>query len=272
MLCRCGFLTLLIIISVSSASHPSSGPPGHASRLTVQQTAPTEAELSAGEAAARARCATCHTVPPPDVLPRAVWRDEIARMFLIQGGQPEPTGPRGTAARIVSLPVEWQSIVKYYEARAPDRLALPASWPDPDDTLPFKKRAIPGPPGSSNHTVANLRLIDLDGAGRPSVLVSDMRSGILYDVRLEHDTVTIVELARLSNPVHAAPLDLDRDGQRDLLVADLGSFLPGDHDRGAVVWLRGRKDGNYTPVTITRVPSRSIGPSCRDAFSCSSRR
>ena len=179
MLCRCGFLTLLIIISASSASHPSSGPPGNASRLTVQQTAPTEAELSAGEAAARARCATCHTLPPPDVLPRPVWRDEIARMFLIQGGQPEPTGPRGTAARIVSLPAEWQSILKYYEARAPERLALPASWPDPDDRCRSESGRSPELPESSNHTVANLRLIELDGDGRPSVLVSDMRSGIV---------------------------------------------------------------------------------------------
>ena len=175
-------------------------------------------------------------------------------MFLIQGGQPEPTGPRGTAARIVSLPAEWQSILKYYEARAPERLALPASWPDPDDRLPFRKRAIPGAPGASNHTVANVRLMNVDGDGRRSVMVSDMRSGILYEVKLQDEPAPIVEIARLSNPAHAAPLDLDRDGQLDLLVADLGSFLPGDHDRGAVVWLRGRKDGTYSPAVIKRGP------------------
>jgi hypothetical protein len=95
------------------------------------QQAGIEADLTAGEAAARSECGTCHALPPPDILPRAAWRDEIARMFLIKAGQPEPTGPRGTAARIVSLPIEWQSIVKAYEARAPERLAPPASWPEP---------------------------------------------------------------------------------------------------------------------------------------------
>jgi FG-GAP-like repeat len=239
-------LALLIVASTSGASHMPQA---------IQHPSATEADPAAGEAAARAQCGSCHILPPPDVLPRPAWRDEIARMFLIKGGQPEPTGPRGTAARMVSLPVEWQAIVKYYEARAPERLAPPATWPDPDDTLPFKKRAIPGPPGSSNHTVSNVRLIDLDGDDRPSVLVSDMRSGIVYEVRMDDEPVTGGELARLTNPAHAAPIDLDGDGQRDLLIADLGSFLPGDHDRGAVVWLRGRKDRTYyTPVTITRGP------------------
>ena len=238
-------LTLLLVGSAAGALHTPQ---------PVEQAPGTDAALAAGEAAARAECGTCHTLPPPDVLPRYFWRDEIARMFLIKSGQPEPTGPRGTAARIVSLPVEWQSILKYYEARAPERLALPAGWPDPDDTLPFKKRTVPGPPGSPNHTVANVRLIDRGGDRRPSVLVSDMRSGVLYEVSPQDDPATIVQLARLSNPAHAAPVDLDRDGQRDFLVADLGSFLPGDHDRGAVVWLRGRKDGTYTPVTIKRGP------------------
>ena len=49
-------------------------------------------------------CAKCHKLPPPDVLPKRCWRDEIARMFLIQQNQPEPIGPPGTAARMVTLP------------------------------------------------------------------------------------------------------------------------------------------------------------------------
>ena len=175
-------------------------------------------------------------------------------MLLIKNGQPEPTGPRGTAARIVSLPVEWQAIVKYYEARAPEKLPLPASWPDPDGRLPFSRRAIPGPAGSSNHAVANVRLIDMNRDGRPSVVVSDMRSGIVYALGIEREPASIVTLGRLSNPAHATPVDLDRDGQLDLLLADLGSFVPGDHDRGAAVWLRARKDGTYAAVTIKRGP------------------
>ena len=33
--------------------------------------------------------------------------------------------------------------------------------------------------------------------------------------------------------------DFDGDGVKDFFVGDLGEFLPADHARGAVVWLRG---------------------------------
>ena len=44
-------------------------------------------------------------------------------MFLIRNNQPEPSGPPGTAARMVKLPADWQSVVGYYEAAAPEQLA-----------------------------------------------------------------------------------------------------------------------------------------------------
>jgi len=45
-------------------------------------------------------------------------------------------------------------------------------------------------------------------------------------------------LARLNNPCRVELCDLDADGYQDLLVADLGSFLPFDHQHGRVVYLR----------------------------------
>ena len=80
---------------------------------------PADTQPVGGEAAARALCTTCHKLPPPDTLPKSAWRDELARMFLIQSNQPEPIGPPGTAARMVTLPPDWQSILGYYEANAP---------------------------------------------------------------------------------------------------------------------------------------------------------
>ena len=82
---------------------------------------------------------------PPDTLPRDRWRDEIARMFLIQNNQAEPSGPPGTAGRMVKLPLDWQSIVGYYEANAPERLDLLAplrTWPAPDRASSFRKRVV----------------------------------------------------------------------------------------------------------------------------------
>ena len=49
----------------------------------------------------------------------------------------------------------------------------------------------------------------------------------------------------MPNPSHASLADLDKDGVRDLLIADIGFFMPEDNTKGSVVWLRGRADGSY---------------------------
>jgi hypothetical protein len=172
-------------------------------------------------------------------------------MFLIQNNLPEPSGPPGTAARIVRLPPDWEPVVGYYEANAPEHLAPPANWPGPDQTLPFRKRVLSAS-GASNYAAANIRLVDLDHDERLELVVSDMRSGIVYKAKLHDQQPKLVEVARLSNPAHIEPIDLDRDGALDLLVGDLGSFLPSDHHRGAVVALRGRKDGTFVPMVLDR--------------------
>lgn len=46
-------------------------------------------------------------------------------------------------------------------------------------------------------------------------------------------------VSQASAPAHVSVTDLDRDGINDLLVADLGEFQPGDHRKGAAIWLRG---------------------------------
>jgi hypothetical protein len=43
---------------------------------------------------------------------------------------------------------------------------------------------------------------------------------------------------------------LDRDGQTDYLVADLGSFLPEDHQRGRVIWLRPETDSTLEQIVL----------------------
>src|SRR5262249_48601645 len=44
--------------------------------------------------------------------------------------------------------------------------------------------------------------------------------------------------------------DLDGDNVPDILVANLGSFEAIDSKVGSVVWLRGKGDGTFTPITL----------------------
>jgi hypothetical protein len=70
--------------------------------------------------------------------------------------------------------------------------------------------------------------------------------------------VELRELARTPHPAYVEPIDFDGDGVRDFLVGDLGSFLPSDHDRGAVVWLRNTVWRTWRESTV-RAPSISTG-------------
>lgn len=248
-------LSTLLLLSVTGAwlTHARWHIPplqGIATPLAAQLPAPADRQVVAGDVAAHVQCTTCHKLPPPDILPRSNWRDEIARMFLIRSNQPEPSGPPGTAARMVGLPPDWQSIVRFYEANAPEHLPPPDRWPAPDQTLPFRKRVVSAANGPSSPAVANIRLVDLDHDGRLEMVLSDMRNGIVYTARPYDEQPAFVEIARLSNPAHIEPIDLDGDGILDLLIGDLGRFLPSDHNRGAVVCLRGRKDGTYVPMRL----------------------
>ncbi len=57
-------------------------------------------------------------------------------------------------------------------------------------------------------------------------------------------------LAPVLVPSHAEAVDLDIDGNKDLIVASLGQFFPTDDKVGSIVWLRASASGGYSPVTL----------------------
>jgi hypothetical protein len=54
----------------------------------------------------------------------------------------------------------------------------------------------------------------------------------------------------IPHPAHAEVADLDGDGVKDIVVADLGRAFPTDERYGSVVWIRGRPDGSFRPPLI----------------------
>lgn len=229
-----------------SASPSRIAPPPDA----VQGAATTPSMATAEEV--RQRCGTaCHLTPPPDILPRAAWRDELVRMQLIMDGVPEPAGMMGAATAMIPLPPDMLRIQRYYEAGAPEALPPHAPWPAAGGgpvTFARQARAIGGL-SVPYPAVANVRLLDLDGDGRREIVASDMRAGlVLAGSATGVDGLAVI--ADVPHPSHIEQVDLDRDGLQDLLVGDLGSFQPADHSSGAIVWLRRGKDGRYTTVTL----------------------
>ena len=101
------------------------------------------------------------------------------------------------------------------------------------------------PPG-----IANVRPVKLDDGGPPILVTCDMLTGWVSWSRLGDSGATLERLAHLSHPAHAEAVDLDQDGQTDLLVAELGSATPTDDRAGGVVWLRRIGDRKFETVRL----------------------
>jgi hypothetical protein len=214
------------------------------------QSPPTQAAAlkeTATAEEARARCSTCHPSPPPSIMPKAAWRDELVRMMLIQEGVPEPANASG----FIPLPPDWIRLLRYFEANAPERLPAPEPWPEVDRSLRLTRKPIPATLPQAAIAIANARFIDLDGDKRLDVVASDMRSGPIF-AALAADNFALTTLASVGHPAHIEPADLDKDGLLDLVVADLGSFQPADHANGRVIWLRRLPTGAYEPVVLAK--------------------
>jgi hypothetical protein len=201
------------------------------------------------EAVARAICATCHAFPEPDVLPRSAWRASIEKMTLLRENKDIPGW--GSNAAAVQIPADMEAALRYYVAHAPAALPSPEPWPPPDDRVRFARHHLAFPQAATPEpATANVRLADLEGDRRLEVVVSDMRHGLVLLGRPYEPSAGLRVLAQVPHPCHAEVVDLDGDGIPDLLVADLGEFLPGDHTKGAAVWLRGLPGGGYANYSV----------------------
>ena len=182
----------------------------------------------------RTHCSTCHVAPLPQYLPRAMWRVRIEEMAQHSA--------LGTGAPPGSQTTLWLAdlgrFVRYFEARAPVTLPLPEPWPEGDGGLHLTRQPWNRPGATDAPVVANVRFFDLDGDGKPEIVACDMVKGVVMLGEPQRKPGELRVIASIPNPDHAAMVDLDRNGRQDLLISDLGDFLPGDHAKGSVVWLR----------------------------------
>src|SRR5262245_28241007 len=233
--------TALIVIFVALAA---AAPVAPVARASAAHAATTDKMVGKP-----ATCATCHKFPPSDVLPRAAWRDEIVRMQRIRDGS-EATSD----VPAPGLPQDFADALAWYERRAPIALAPPARWPEPGAVPAFAHHKLTPPDAPPTPVVSDVELVDIDGDRRLELVVCDMRHGMVFRGRPYDESVGLTLLAHVPNPSRASVTDLDKDGVKDLLIADLGEFLPRDHDKGSVVWLRGLGDGRFAPFGIGGLP------------------
>jgi hypothetical protein len=223
------------VLATATATHPIRAL-AQAAPALVEKAAPALTPEQDAKIAAivQQQCTKCHVQPPPEYVPRGMWRFRIQEM-----AERSMTGtglPQGEESLLWQQDLD--AIIGWFEAKSPRVLPLPPLWPDDDGSLKFEKHRLSPAGNPPLPVVSNVRFFDLDGNGTLEIVASDMGRGsvLLGDPRRPEDGLR--QITVLSNPAHAEMVDLDQDGRQDLLVADLGEYLPSDHQKGSIVWLR----------------------------------
>jgi VCBS repeat protein len=219
---------------------------------------PAQSTVTDDEKAARAACTPCHKFPTPDILPRSKWHHEIAKMMYLRDKKSQPRGDLSS----VELSPDMAAALRYMEANAPERLEAPKPWPAVSESpLKFTSYGLNVPDAPDNPAVSNVQLADFDGDGKLDVIGTEMFQGTVFWGHLEPQSALKV-IADIPHPDHVTFTDVDGDGLKDLLIADLGQFLPGDHTDGAMIWMRalgGGKFGGFWADGLPRVADVEAG-------------
>lgn len=213
-----------------------------ASKPTTQpevEWPPLPPEASAEQV--HAFCGACHAYPPPDSFPRSAWRKEVKQAYDFFAKAPQ--------LAIDYPPLE--SVVSYYENRAPESLTL-LSRPASNSLLPiqFERRGFRVPDDKAIPRVTFSQIVRLARDQRPKILVcdTDQDQVLLLD---PHETAKAWQtLGKGFCCAHAEVVDLNRDGIDDIILACLGSFYATDRRVGSVVWLKGKSDGTFDPMVL----------------------
>lgn len=186
-------------------------------------------------------CGACHAYPPPETFPRSAWRKEVRQAYDFFAKSPL------LGMEFPSL----ESVALYYEHRAPE--TLPLLSPGVSSQAPpirFERHGFGLPDRRASPGVSNVNLVHLFQDRQLEVLVCDAGQNQILVLKPYEKSPALQVIAKGFCCAHAEVVDLDGDGIKDILLACLGSFYATDERVGSVVWLKGKADGTFTPITL----------------------
>lgn len=132
--------------------------------------------------------------------------------------------------------------------------------------LEFEVRELlPQPDVSYRSSSGNVRFQDLDGDGVRELFVHEaINAKITVLSDCAPTCVETVFSEGLRVPVRSQVVDLDHDGDRDLLVSDIGSLGPSDERVGRVIALRSDGHGAFVPEVIAEDIGRVVSTEAAD--------
>ncbi|WP_417848509.1 FG-GAP repeat domain-containing protein [Thalassoglobus sp.] len=186
-------------------------------------------------------CGACHKTPQPSSFPKSAWYEEVKRGYDFYY----------TSTRTDLTPPPQAEVTAYYRALAPETLfeektlevSIPSSFSFRKETLrPFQSDSTKGDaPGTS--------FLEWSKVQDQTFQFSDMKHGLFSRLALDGRQIAPNSESAIS-PVAVRRCDLNGNQQDDLIIADLGSFLPEDHHLGKVLWIPDFRSKDLQPVTI----------------------
>jgi len=199
---------------------------------------------AATETTLKKQCAHCHPFPDPQLLARDAWSDTVWDMVSMSG-----------YGANVRQPADPEAIVHWYQQRAPEKLDVPALATAADTRFAAGPGIVlpthdPGSEIGQPPFVSHLLLVDIVGDAGQELLVCDLRNGSIVMAARGPSAWQVETVGRVPHPAHAEVADLDNDGRKDIIVANLGSAHALDHVLGSVEWLRQRAEGGFERIPL----------------------
>jgi hypothetical protein len=120
--------------------------------------------------------------------------------------------------------------------------------------LPFERQEI-GPAPRHRPLISHVQILDFDGDGQSDILACDVRAQCVVLVSRDNQGAwqerTLA--SQLDAPAHATVIDLDRDGDLDLIISLLGDILPNDDAVGRLFWYENTPRGFERRVLLDGV-------------------
>lgn len=105
--------------------------------------------------------------------------------------------------------------------------------------------------GAERPRIAQVQIADLDNDGLADVIVCDaLRDTVSWIRQSPKGRFVETILASIPAPAHVTPVDFDRDGDLDLVVASLGVLMPSNNRVGAVIVLENDGHQHFTPHVV----------------------
>ena len=209
----------LVVLTLSGCSQRPPEP------AQTQISSPAPIVLSSESIASiKAFCSDCHALPIPSTFPKSRWPAEVMQCFRFY----EESGRDDLVE-----PIRAQ-VIQYFQAEAPDEVAVPFANQLPSVPAPIQFR-LAQEYRAPVETPAT-PYIGWDVPSR-SLVYTNMQTGEL--LRWQRDAAGASDNPQLlavgEYLCRANRCDWNADGVDDFLLGEMGSFSVSDHDRGKVL-------------------------------------